>query len=73
MELLAGLEPATFCCPKKMRNNSPSRQPPFFGGPFEFNPRSDESNPAHNSKTKGTPFGIPFVLELLAGLEPATC
>ena len=34
MELLAGLEPATYCFPKKMRYKKPvTAGAPFFGGP----------------------------------------
>ena len=70
MELLAGLEPATYCFPKKMRYRRGVRL--FLGAPL-FNPRSDGSDAGNKRKQKSARNGAPFCLELLAGLEPATC
>lgn len=38
-----------------------------------FNLRSDGFDPGNKTQTKKHPQGMPFCLELLAGLEPATC
>ena len=73
MELLAGLEPATYCFPKKMRYKSPSQRVRLFSGAPLFNPRSDGSDADNKRKQKSARKRAPFCLELLAGLEPATC
>ena len=44
----------------------------FSGAPL-FNPRSDGSDAGNKRKQKSARNGAPFCLELLAGLEPATC
>ena len=74
MELLAGLEPATYCHPQKMRGREHDKQgTPFFGDPEEIIFGLTGSNVTHKPKQKRHPRGMPFCLELLAGLEPATC
>ena len=45
----------------------------FFWETHLFNLRSDGFDPGNKTQTKKHPQGMPFCLELLAGLEPATC
>ena len=68
MELLAGLEPATYCFPKKMRYKSPSQRVRLFSGAPLFDPRSDGSDADNKRKQKSARKRAPFCLELLAGL-----
>ena len=56
MELLAGLEPATFCHPKKMRRKEARRVgAPFFGDPVWFNLRSDGFKLRSQTQKENTP------------------
>ena len=64
MELLAGLEPATFCYPKKSA---------IFRGPRKINQQVWTVQINQKQQNKAASFAHRFILELLAGLEPATC
>ena len=62
LELLAGLEPATYCHPpKKMRDKSPSGGAPFFGDPVCLIFGLTDSGFADKTKQKSTRKGCLFV------------
>ena len=74
LELLAGLEPATYCHPQKNAAGEARQEgSPFFGDPVCLIFGRTDSNLTIKSKQKSIPERMPFCLELLAGLEPATC
>ena len=62
LELLAGLEPATYCHPKKMRDREHDKQgTPFFGDPEEIIFGLTGSNATHKPKQKSIRKGCFFV------------